>query len=270
MCTVSVIPIENAARDQGIRIVCNRDEQRSRASSTPPLEQSFGQRRAVMPYDPASGGTWIAANDAGLAMVLMNVNAAPTERGSASISPKNCRSRGLIIPSLLHLDCADAMVQRCLHIRAADFAPFRLILASTGGCIELVSDGRAVRCRSAVLPGRVAMFTSSGLGDHVVEPPRRILFESLLGEGQHSAPRQDDFHLHEWLDRPHLSVRMSRPDARTVSRTTIEIGAEQTIMRYAALDDSGTECDATGCVLAGSAMKRDSILAGAAPCAPSA
>ena len=78
----------------------------------------------------------------------------------------------MIIPSLIHLGSADAVVQRALRLRGTDFAPFRLIIASTGGCVELISDGSAIRCRGAVLPGRIAMFTSSGLGDQLVEAAR--------------------------------------------------------------------------------------------------
>lgn len=269
MCTVTIIPMEDGTRDRGIRIVCNRDEQRSRAPATPPREQSFGERRAVMPRDPAAGGTWIAASDAGLAMVLLNVSAETPAPGRAPLLPVVPRSRGLIIPSLLHLNSVDAVVQRCLHMRAADFPPFRLIVASVGGCIELESDGRAIRCRGAVLPGRTALFTSSGLGDQLVEPPRRKLFECLLGDGLHNPQRQDALHGHQWLDRPHLSVWMSRPDAATVSRTTIEVGVGQTVMRYAAVDDGGGERDATIHFLAHHSPRHETLLEGAAPCVPS-
>src|SRR5436305_3313340 len=46
---------------------------------------------------PASGGTWLAANDAGLALAVLNVN--PPERDREALRPT--RSRGEVIPALL-------------------------------------------------------------------------------------------------------------------------------------------------------------------------
>jgi hypothetical protein len=43
---------------------------------------------------------------------------------------------------------------------------------------------------------------------------------------------QDAFHRHRWPDQAHLSVCMSRSDARTVSYTTVEITSGHIAMRY--------------------------------------
>lgn len=245
MCTVSFIPLIDDRG--GLRIVCNRDEKRSRPAASVPREQRQGQRRALYPLDPAGGGTWIAASDAGVVLLLLNVNESSSASGTAE-GPQR-RSRGLIIPSLLHLGGVDEMVQACLRLRAAQFKPFRLAITSAGGAVVLHSDGVVIRCIGAVLPKRVAMLTSSGLGDHLVEPPRRALFETMLGDGLHSAARQDAFHRHHWIDRPHLSVQMSREDARTVSRTVIELKHDQIKMQYATLDEHGIESDSVTCLL---------------------
>ena len=53
-----------ARLERAVRVVCNRDELRSRAAALPPRVCTFGERRAVMPIDLVSGGTWIAANRA--------------------------------------------------------------------------------------------------------------------------------------------------------------------------------------------------------------
>ena len=245
MCTVSFIPLIDDRG--GLRIVCNRDEKRSRPAASMPREQRQGQRRALYPLDPAGGGTWIAASDAGVVLLLLNVNESSSASGIAE-GPQR-RSRGLIITSLLHLGGVDEMVQACLRLRAAQFKPFQLVIVSIGGAIVLHSDGVVIRCIGAVLPQCVAMFTSSGLGDHLVEPPRRALFDTMLGDGLHSAARQDAFHRHHWIDRPHLSVQMSREDARTVSRTVIELKHDQIMMHYATLDECGLETDTVTCLL---------------------
>src|SRR5206468_9651830 len=89
MCTVTVIRLPHdparagggrsapgwGGRPRGgIRVASNRDELRSRAPGLAPEVRGFGSRRAMMPIDPVSGGTWIAVNDAGLAMTLLNAN----------------------------------------------------------------------------------------------------------------------------------------------------------------------------------------------------
>ena len=265
MCTLSIIPITENSR-AGVRIAFNRDERRSRPAAQPPRQHRIGPRLALMPTDPASGGTWIAVSDAGLAMALLNVN--PRTAPLAQPTPLAPRqSRGQIIPALLHHHSIDAAVQQALNLRAADYPPFRLVIASARGSIELASDGNLVRCGTPMLPGRVGMFTSSGLGDHLVDQPRRRLFDQMLGDGQHSPQTQDAFHRHQWPDRTHLSVNMIRPDARTVSRVVIELTATRAAMSYASLDETGAErehvTDALALVAGG--MKID-VNAGAASC----
>ncbi len=245
MCTLSIIPIQ-VGSDIGIRLVFNRDERRARPAAAPPQQRRFGERAALLPIDAVSGGTWIAVNDAGLAMMLLNVNppaAALHASPSLSLPTSPRKSRGHIIPALLHQSTVDAAVQQALSLRAADYPAFRLIIASTCGSIELASDGSVIRCGAAVLPGRLGMFTSSGLGDHRVDPPRRKLFEQMLGDGRHCPRTQDAFHQHQWPDRAHLSVNMIRPDARTVSRAIVELTGDRASMTYASLDENGGEFD---------------------------
>ncbi|MEL7087152.1 MAG: hypothetical protein AAGL98_01720, partial [Planctomycetota bacterium] len=86
--------------------------------------------------------------------------------------------------------------------------------------------------------GRPAMLTSSGLGDHLVETPRRELFHA----GPFRTPAdQDAFHGHRGADRPELSVFMHRDDARTVSRTAVEVAADAVVMAYTPIDFAGVE-----------------------------
>jgi hypothetical protein len=48
---------------------------------------------------------------------------------------------------------------------------------------------------------------------------------------------QHRFHRHHWRRRPAVSVVMSRPDARTVSRTAIDVGGRTMALRYESLDE---------------------------------
>ena len=75
MCTVTALPaalLASASDSLLLRVVCNRDEHLTRAPALPPTVWAAGARRALMPIDPSSGGTWIAANDAGLVFAVLN------------------------------------------------------------------------------------------------------------------------------------------------------------------------------------------------------
>ena len=103
MCTLTVVPVNSGGPERGVRIVCNRDESRLRPTALPPESRTFGNRRALMPIDPASGGTWIAASDAPLVLVLMNVYVAQADDAVYEILPQRPApvSRGTIIPHAL-------------------------------------------------------------------------------------------------------------------------------------------------------------------------
>jgi len=81
------------------------------------------------------------------------------------------------------------------------------------------------------------MLTSSGLGDELVAPPRRVLFDRMITFGEQTPEAQDTFHRHAWPDRGYLSVRMRRTDARTVSYTVVELLPQGRSMHYHAIED---------------------------------
>jgi len=76
------------------------------------------------------------------------------------------------------------------------------------------------------------MFTSSSLGDRVVEGPRRALFASLVDHSGAPLIGQARFHRHCWPDRREISVLMTRSDAATVSRTTLDVSEHAIAIRY--------------------------------------
>lgn len=229
MCTLSAIPL---TRDQpagmtAIRLVCNRDEARLRPAAVPPRVENFGARQAILPRDPQAGGTWIAVNDAGLALVLLNAYSEP------DALPRPAKvTRGAIIPSLLDANTLDEAVARAGQIDAARFAPFRLVVLDRREIVELaIQDGSlTVRERADIV--RPLMHTSSGLGDALVGEPRRRLFTEMFSGDDDWTATQDAFHRHRWPGREGISVAMNRDEACTVSQTIIEIDARHTHMTY--------------------------------------
>jgi len=220
---VSAISLPNG----GFRLACNRDELLTRPTARPPVCQPIAHRNVVFPIDPQSGGTWVAVNGAGVAMALLNLN--PPRRLTDATQTR--QSRGLIIPSLLHYDDAIKTANAARNIHPLRYPPFLLVIIDSEYVAQIRSDGGSLSVAIHPFDDQPLMFTSSGLGDHLVEQPRRELFDRIVRSGP-SVARQDAFHTHHWPDRPHLSVLMTRADARTVSRTTIDVRPGVARMTY--------------------------------------
>lgn len=223
MCTVTILPL-----DHGIRMAANRDESPLRPLALPPRIVTVGKHQALMPVDPQSGGTWIAATDAGLVFTLLNIYTAPHDRNA----PPPRVSRGTIIPKLVDASTLENAFARMQHIHADDFAAFRLVLADRERCADLTCTGGACHWNEPREIVRPILFTSSGLGDGVVDPPRRALFDEFFVPVSNWRERQDAYHRHSWPERRHLSVCMLRPEARTVSLTVVEMDANEVRMDY--------------------------------------
>lgn len=225
MCTVTVIPASD-----GWRLACNRDELRTRAEATPPTVHTIAVRSVLMPVDPPSGGTWIAVNDTGLAFVLINLN-----EGPALPAKRDAMSRGLVIPALASCATLDEFGDRAARFDTHPFAPFRLATLDRHRCVLWRSTNGRMEAVAQSAVSAPLFFTSSGLGDNLVEGPRRALFVERLFSQAWTSSAQNAFHAHKWSDRSHLSVCMSREDARTVSVTTVELTSTRVTMHYRAI-----------------------------------
>lgn len=229
MCTVTIVPLTRRADGGRIRLACNRDESRTRPAALPPVVRRVGQRDAIMPIDPISDGTWIAANDAGLIATLLNVH--PIERAPAAAAESR-PSRGVLIPQLMNQTTMGEALAAAGQIDMRAFPPFRLLLVTEQEIAELFSDGATMRQNRKPIGARPHLFTSSGLGDAIVEGPRRALFDEMFGREPDWEAAQYAFHRHTWPDRRHLSVCMERAEARTVSHTQIDLEPGRVVLTY--------------------------------------
>lgn len=234
MCTVTIVPMPGDPPGDKVtnwRMACSRDERHGRAPAlVPQVREAPSGMAYVMPIDPSSSGTWVAVNAAGLGLTLLNYNPTdpPTNRNT---------SRGGVIPMLAGCDGLDEAVAACAEVSRERMMPFRLVLCDG----KQVAAWRSTEAISSIqvepLGDRPRFFTSSGLGDYLVEGPRRKVFEGWFGDstgvdGQSLGEQQDALHRHRWPDRPELSICMSRPDARTVSYTVVEAGPQSVTMAY--------------------------------------
>jgi hypothetical protein len=218
-------------------VVCNRDELRSRRRALPPSDAA---RSVLMPIDPDGGGTWIAANDAGLVFTLLNVTGrSPRASSSGAVSR---RSRGEIVRAIAGEVTHSGALRAVGALDPDDYLPFRLMVWSAVETLEILSDGWQYTYAHGPLLSPM-LRASSSLGDWRVIGPRQALFEHLLAQPL-TPSTQDAFHRHSWPDRPEISVFMSRGDARTVSITSVDLYPDRVSMTYqdvdAPLSDSHT------------------------------
>ena len=223
MCTVSIVP--DCDR---VTLRSNRDERRDRAVARQPTVATFGARAAIVPIDPAGGGSWLGVNDAGLAAALLNRHAARQP------DARSLCSRGLIVRDALACDSLDAAREAVLALDAAAFQPFRLVLVQNRRIALVAGDSRELASVDAALD-QPYMFTASSLGDVFVESPRRRLFACLMRDpgGRHQGQRL--FHRHQWIDKREISVLMERDEAATVSRTVVDVTERRIALEYESL-----------------------------------
>lgn len=115
MCTLTFIP-----EDNGYDLAMNRDEQIKRGSAIPPARIALHGGTAIYPRD-TEGGTWIAANDRGLALALLNWNDVGSSRSMKT------RSRGAVIPFLICFRTYSEVQTGIQEFNFQGIWPFRLV-----------------------------------------------------------------------------------------------------------------------------------------------
>jgi hypothetical protein len=228
MCTVTFMP-----RRAGYCLAMNRDEKRSRAKGPPPTIRNLNGRRMLCPSEP-SGGTWIALNDKGVSLALINwYSVAAKARGDIV-------SRGAIIPSVSGSDSPLVANIELAALPLDRINPFRLIAVFPAS--QEITEWRwnlkqLTRMRHR---WRAQQWISSGFDEPKAQKIRSTTFS--LAQAQRSAGTIG------WLRRLHcshsphrgpFSTCMHREDAATVSYTEIEILHGSSKMRHIC----GTPCN---------------------------
>jgi Transport and Golgi organisation 2 len=221
MCTVSFIP-----KERGFYLAMNRDEKRSRATALPPAIVDLAERRAIFPRE-SNGGTWIAANDAGVCLALINWHR--IERKPAG----DIISRGEVTKALAGKSCSTDIADAIAALTLRKLRPFRLIAVVPSE--QTVTEWRwNLECLAArAHPWKAQHWFSSGFDERKTEIERR-------GVCVASHDRQLPAGV-AWLRRLHrshapepgpFSICMHRADAGTVSYTEVAVSPKWLVMRY--------------------------------------
>ena len=205
MCTVSW-----ARQPDGYHLLCNRDEKRTRGTAFAPRVVEMGGVRYVAPIDPDGGGTWLATNEYGVSLCLLN-----GEPGCQSTGPR--RSRGLLIRELAGAPTAGECALWTQQLDLRPFSPFSLVILEPGrSAIVAQWDGREFvvdPAGDARMPLTSSSYDAAGV--------RRSRLNDFARRVDPSRPL--DPALLYWFHASHgespdaYSTCMHRPDAQTVS-----------------------------------------------------
>lgn len=223
MCSISW-----QTHPQGYDLFFNRDEQRDRPTAEPPkLFRDSAGMAYLAPIDPQGGGTWIFLNAHGLTAAVLNayeVDSPP--------DLKNPASRGQLLRSLSHCADADAFqAELSIRLHQNAYPPcylFALDRQHTTGLWLWTGE------RLETLPApSMNFFTTSGFRSAEVRARREQAFEQTLGKPPHAPDALEAFHLDAKSHLTAFDIRMSRPDARSVSYTRVRLREDYGSMNYA-------------------------------------
>lgn len=228
MCSVSW-----CRESVGYELVFSRDEQRSRALAHPPARVGNTRPERLAPLDPTGGGTWITLNAHGLTVCVLNGRELP-ERPSAS---RPVVSRGRLPIALADAASVDDCAARLRDALAlAEFRPVTVLAFDPSRQCGWAWDGRSLRELPLDL-GAGFVSSSSFESERIVATRQEWYQKWRAGLGR--SPSGDDLwrlHLDAGRSATAETVRMSRPDARTVSLTRVSVRGDRREMVYAPRD----------------------------------
>ena len=221
MCTVTFI-----ARKNGYFLGMNRDEKLTRPSGLPPERKNLNGRGVISPSEPG-GGTWIALNDHGVTLSLINWYSIAARVGGKAVS------RGIIINSISTVSSADFADAGLALLPLDRINPFRLIgvFPMTGEIVEWRWNLTQLARKTHRWQAR--QWASSGFNELTAQRVRGGTFRQ--------AQKQETAGTLGWLRRVHrshlprpgpCSICMHRADAATVSYTEISVSSLEATMRY--------------------------------------
>jgi hypothetical protein len=229
MCSVSWIILPD-----GYRLVFNRDERHARKPAFPPALYEAHGIQWISPADGDFGGTWLAVNQQALSLGLVNYYPE-----TAPPLPSAKKSRGFIIPSLIHHPGA-SLVEAAL--KGMDFTPFEpfelLVYDATAESFILRWDGLSAAVRRA--GSKECPLASSSFVTRPVVQYRKEHFRNLMQGSSSPVKAQTSFHTERSHPDPAYNPRMMRAEARTVSITEVAVNKQAVLVSYTEVLPDGT------------------------------
>ncbi len=240
MCTLTVL-----SQPGGYLLAMTRDERVTRGAALPARIDTVGGGRFVAPRDADAGGTWIALDERGRTVCMLNgdrvaagydESTALAEFAASAVSAV-FQSRGQLLLDLLPLAdgaAIDEQLTRRLAGQKLCVRPFQLVAVEWGAGGAAIThwqfDGRRLERDDACAPWIV---TSNGFDPAGVARSRTRRFQQWL-EGFPEPQRPSGALLLE-LHRSHegapnaaapASFCLHRPEVRSVSLTLVDVTAD--------------------------------------------
>jgi hypothetical protein len=220
-------------RKHGYCLAMNRDEKLARPQGLPPKLKVVKNRRVICPSEPG-GGTWIALNDFGVSLALINWYSVPTQIETSRIT------RGEVVRSTSPADNAKAVEQLLSDLPLHRINPFRLV--GVFSACDQINEWRwdLRNLDRKVHPWRPQQWISSGFNEPAAQRERSQTFQRAL--------KQTSVGSLDWLRRLHrshapatgpFSTCMHRTDAATVSYTEVLVLGCNATLRHCA----GSPCE---------------------------
>lgn len=223
MCTVSWIYDKS-----GYELFFNRDEKRARLAATSPALISQDGVPYLAPTDGDFGGTWIAVNDHGITVCLLNganLTGSPGDECNAK------QSRGWLIPRLIASPSVSALRERFSSVDCFAFAAFTLAIFEPRRPAAFIEwDGRSSTFQFDDSP--CGTLTSSSYNTVAVRASRQKEWREFLCDAPVDASRLAEFHSSHLPSRGPYSICMHRPDAETVSYSHIGVSSSAVEFSY--------------------------------------
>jgi hypothetical protein len=238
MCTVSWIH-----EPEGYQLFCNRDEKLTRGKAAPPRHAVRDGVHFLAPVDADFGGTWIATNEFGLSLCLLNGMPGPWSR-----------SRGLLVLDLISLPSIVAVLDRVGNMDLTPFAPFTLAGVEPQNPAAVVEwNGERVAISSP--DESHFMLTSSSFDSGRVREKRLQAYSKVTSLGC-TPELLVHFHKSHGGTPSAYSICMHRPDAETVSFSWVRASSDGIEFTY--YDAAPCQCSqATKVRLPRSAVRDD-------------
>lgn len=219
MCTLTWF-----THDQGYELFFNRDESVFRKRAALPSISAQGGVSYIAPTDADEGGTWIATNQKGYTICLLN-----HYQFEQIKTYKNWISRGKLVRDFADTDSLAQAQVRFAAMDLRDYRAFRMfIIEPTGGNLLMVWDGHSQRVELEVTQPK----SSSSVDAQHVKALRKNNFQEL---GLRSSSNNNDFikfHSSHFPSASKESVCMHRAEAQTVSLSHISVCRDKASFAY--------------------------------------
>ena len=232
MCTLTWLFNEDA---QGYSLFFNRDELKTRKRALPPhMQQTQNGVSFLAPTDADAGGTWLAVNQYGLTICLLN--------NYTAIDPDNrvFKSRGEIVVALIDSHSIASVEEKLLAMDLSFYRGFQVVIFQHE-VKEFSWDNISLTQLIPKVP-----VTSSSYDSKAVCNNRQQYFQSMAKPVDinslsdfHRSHINEDMTLIEGKPDNINSVCMHRALSKTVSQCSVQVCADQVSIAYS----DGSPCE---------------------------